>query len=138
MNTSNTSKFAKAMDFFCTVRQFTRSAAFTVLMGAFLLSGCATTGGINEQSDKSLGAVTNSQNSDSTITAEEHESNPIRCGVIGAIIGGAIGIAAAVPTCTNFVTSGLCPEAVLLMAGTMAIVGNAVGTLICREQVNHP
>jgi uncharacterized membrane protein YsdA (DUF1294 family) len=68
---------------------------------------------------------------------EESRPNPEKCAVVGAIIGGAIGIAVAAPVCTNFATMEWCPEAILLIGGGMALVGGAVGASICREQIHE-
>lgn len=122
------------------VNRFTRYSVMATMAAMLLLSGCATTGGPNMQVESSPGVVVSeAQASDATPkAAEEYVAGSARCGVVGAVIGGAIGIAAAVPVCTNFSTSVLCPETVVLFGGGMAIIGNAVGERMCREYIHEP
>ena len=119
--------------------RFSRYSALALMIGTLLLAGCATIGRPNTQANSSTSAViSDAQAGDAAPKVnEESSSSTTGCEVLGAIIGGAIGIVAvAVPTCSNWVTGGLCPEAVLLFGGGMAVIGAGVGKFVCRQQSN--
>jgi hypothetical protein len=115
---------------------FSRYSAQVLTISILMLAGCATTGRPDTQADSSTSTVISDVQRGETTPKATEESSPSAhgCAVVGAIIGGAIGIVAvAVPICSNWVTAGACPEAVLLFGGGMAVIGAAVGANICRE-----
>ena len=118
--------------------RFSHYSALSLMIGALTLTGCSTTGGPNMHAETSPGVVVSeAQAGEATPKAtEESRPNPEICAVVGAIIGGAIGIAVAAPTC-NPITGSVCPMAILLVGGSMAVLGGAVGANICREQMHE-
>ena len=119
--------------------RFSRYSSLALMIGTLLLAGCATTGRPNTQANSSTNAViSDAQAGDAAPKVdEESSSSTTGCEVVGAIMGGAIGIVAvAVPICSNWVTAGACPEAVLLFGGGMAVIGAGVGKFVCRRQSN--
>jgi hypothetical protein len=115
--------------------QFSHYSALVLIIGTLMLDGCSTTGGPNTLSGSSPGViVSEAQAGEATPkAAEESRPNPEICAVVGAIIGGAIGIAVAAPTC-NPITGSICPMAILLVGGSMAALGGTMGAHICSEQ----
>ena len=115
--------------------QFLRCFTLALMIGTLMLAGCATSGGPDKSAESSPGVVVSEAQAGEAApkATEKYGASTTPCAVVGAIIGGAIGIAAAAPTC-NPITGSVCPMAILLVGGSMAVVGGAVGTYICRER----
>ena len=114
---------------------FSRYSAQVLTISILMLAGCATTGRPDTQADSSTSTVISDvQRGETTPKAtEESGTSTGACAVVGAIIGGAVGVVVFGPICANEFTVGACPTAILAI-GLTAVAGGAIGVRVCNKQ----